>query len=188
MTRPLFIFALPFTLILLVASAAQAALPPFELAQKSLTEHRKEAKNASFDLTFTQTGEQLREWELTGQHDYGSTVALDDKIRLGPQAPTLWRLVWIALLAPDPIAALTKSWGFVDTKAATVGVHDGFVYIYGANPRIAVYRDFKRLGWFEVRAKGNTWRIGLSWSGDDLLGLMVTHNGNTVLTARSAHD
>ncbi len=165
----------------LTAAPAHAALPPLELAQKSLAQARAGQPVFILDLRVTETSAELKEWRLRGTFSFGD---MPDK--LGPKAPLPLRLLWIATLSADPVAELQKAHGLINANTSTVGVQDGFVYVYGTTPSFSLYRDLKRLAAFSVTADGKRWVARLAYDGEGRLsGLMITRDGRTVLTARS---
>ena len=171
---------------LVFAAPTLAAVPPFELVQKSLAQHRK-GKSVDLAYRVSVTGKSVRDYTLRGEVDMGHEVGLDgeDAPRLGPRADVGFRLLWIALLAPDPIASLS-AFGFVKSDAAEVAVAQDFVYVYGTSPRVAVYRDLRRLAWFEVESEEVSWRTELTYRDEDVTGANVTRNGVPYVTLRAA--
>lgn len=163
---------------LLFPAVAAAAPPPFELVQKSVAKHR-ESGRVSLDLRVTQMHGELREFDLAGTYAYGDEVA---SLNTGDFA---LRLLWIALLAKDPVAELQRKATFVNQRQATVGVQDGFVYVYGSMPSASVYRDLKRVAALSTKRDGHTWIVRLAWQDEELTGVMVSRDGRTVLTARA---
>lgn len=165
--------------MLFTAGPAQAALPPLELVQQALAADRLAGTPVRFDLRVTETQDTLTEWTLFGEYAYGDATG-----QIGPAAAVPRRLLWIALLAPDPVAAL-QPFGALDRGRATVGVQDDFVYVYGGVPGISVFRDLRRLAAFSVNAAGHRWVTRLSWAGEAVVGVMITRDGQTVLTAHA---
>lgn len=161
------------------ATSAHAALPPFELVQKSVAKARKAP--LSLNLRVTQTGEKLTEWQLRGEFEFG-----DIPKQFRDNVPLAVQLLWIATLSADPIAEVQSRHGLVNEKIATVGVQEGFVYVYGSVPAVSVHRDLVRLAGFSVDVDGARWVARLSWAEHELTGVMITRNGGTVLTARRA--
>lgn len=162
------------------ASAATAAVPPFELVRSALVQARQQQKTVTLDLRVAQTSGKLVEWNLSGTFDIG---AVPERLA-GDPIPL--RLLWIAVLSADPIAELQKSFGLINAARATVGVQEQFVYVYGAQPAASVHRDLKRLAALSVGVDGHTWACRLTWDEARLTGVMVTRDGRTVLTARSS--
>lgn len=169
-----------FTLLSLqlVATQAFAALPPFELVQKSLAKARAEHPKMVLDLRVTETAAALKEWDLRGTFRFGDRPARFDGDSLAIQ------FLWIATLSADPVAELQRTYGLVNANVSTVGVQDSFVYVYGVLPAVSVYRDLQRLAAFSVKAGTQRWVTRLTWDEDQLSGIMVTRDGKTVLTAR----
>lgn len=174
------------TVVLMLATApAWAALPPFELAQRALADHRDEGSvKLAFDVTVAR--KHIESFRLEGKAKWGASATLkgpSGAVELSAESPTGLRLLWIALLSRDPVAALA-TYGFVDRHRSEVGVAGDFVYIYGSNPRVAVYRDFQRLAWFEVTADDVRWRTSLTWDETGVIAATVTRDGAPFVSAR----
>lgn len=172
--------ALAFIIAVFMSEPAAAALPPFDLVRESLVQTRKKQKSTTLDLRVTQTSGKLVEWKLAGKFAFGEVPQ-----KLGGEEVAL-RLLWIALLSSDPVGELQKRHGLVNASRATVGVQEQFVYVYGGLPAVSVFRDLKRLAALSVESGGHTWVARLTWDDDRLTGAMITRDGRTVLTARSA--
>jgi hypothetical protein len=171
----------------LIPSSARAALPPFELAQKAIAEARTARGDVTRAMQITESGRTLTEYRLSGTFGPNDTATLEGepKRTLGPDASTPYKLLWIALLAADPVAEVTKRWGFVDKDDTEVQLDDGFVYVYGGTPQFSIARDMRRLVAFEIAANGHRWRVRLTWRDGDVVGALVTRDGSPILTARA---
>lgn len=169
-----------FAPVVLAPGRAAAAVPPLELAQKSLAQQRT-GKQVTYDLRVTQMSTPLHEFTLRGTFTYGARPEA-----LPPERSFDLRLVWIALLAEDPVAELQRAAdGFIDARAATIGVQEEFVVVYGASPSFSVSRDLARITAMAVRHGEHRWAVRLTWRDGRVTGAMVTRDGQTVLTARA---
>lgn len=171
----------------MVPRSVQAALPPFELAQKGIATTRTEHGPVTVDLQVTHSGKTLRDYRLKGTFKPDATARLEGEpsIELGPDAAVPMKLLWIALFASDPVAQITRRYGFVDSDETRVEVADEFVYVYGKSPRFAVARDMRHLVAIEVRTEGHRWRVRLDRREGAIVGALVTRDGSAVLTARA---
>lgn len=185
MTNPFCLATL--LLALFVSAPALAAIPPFELVQKSLAQAR-EGEVVSLDYRVTVTGKAVRDYELRGSAQRGESATL-----VGEGAPKLasdakdvgFRLLWTALLSVDPVTSISADFGWIKSDATEVGVAQDFVYIYGTSPRVAVDRDLRRLVWAEVQDSGVKWRVELAYRDERVVGATVTKGGVPYISVSS---
>ncbi|MFU8806221.1 MAG: hypothetical protein ACNA8W_20585 [Bradymonadaceae bacterium] len=138
--------------VCLFAVSAQAAIAPFEMVRHRLIEVREQTKDVRVEATLTLTGEELKEFR-GGSLDYKAgeswtlgEVGGDGKLKIAGDGSSFDRLIWLMVLADDPIGKLGE-WGVgVAPSETSVEVHgDDLVYRYGESTRIWVSRDLSRL-------------------------------------------
>ncbi len=168
--------------LLALPSFVSAELPPFELVRQAV-EERRAKDNSGTPMQVTVLGTHVRNYDLLPGNPPRLTFD-DGAISLGEDSGTPYRLLWVALFADDPVRALSR-YGLVNTRQQRVGVRAGeFVYEYGTSPRIGVYRDLRRLAWFEVTEGDTTWRVECDWAEERLVGVSMTKGGAPYLSAR----
>lgn len=177
-------------LLVVVASLAvveaDAALPPFELVQAALEQERSAIRPPE-PMRVTVIASTIAEYAL-GFKDGEPTLRREGgAVGLSAESAEPYRFLWIALFSPDPIAAIVRPYGLVESARTRVDVSGGeFVYVYGARTQVAVHRDFRRLAWFEVTASGARWRTTVDYDQNGITGVTVTRDGAPRLTARAA--
>ena len=173
-----------FALLFCWTPRAEAALPPLELAQKSVAQERREQGKIPLNLRVTLTGDAIREWSIEGEFAYGGPLPGPGDTTFDADSDLPGRLLWIALAAVDPVTELAKLGGFVNGRTTSIDVQEKFVYVYGSNPSFRFFRDLERIAGFDLTHDDRRWSVRLQWSEATVVAVVITRDGRTVLTAR----
>ena len=167
-----------------IATPVTAALPPLELVEQSVQQHRAKTKKTTLDLAVTLTEGELVEWRIRGTFAYGAKLPGPGDAKIDENSKLPLRFLWIAVLASDPVAELNKVGRFVDARITDVQLQEEFVYVYGGDLAFRVFRDLQRVAGFDAVVDGVEWTTRVAWDRDRIVSVVVARDGRTVLAAR----
>jgi hypothetical protein len=160
------------------ARPALASVPPLKVAAARQASLRAEADELGpTDVTITVLGARLRTYRASGatlaasrplellslQTAKAESAEKADKLRIGPDQPLPWSVVYALILARDPVSELQARLGGFDvshTKIETLD--DSFVYVYGDSPQLALSRDFGLIRRVAATVDGVKWEFRLA--------------------------
>jgi hypothetical protein len=155
---PSWIGLLAAAVVFAMASAAAAAVPPLKIASERQASLREAASDTKVDVSVTITA-----GELKSHAETGVALGIGKSLAFGDDGLLAWRVLSVVLTAKDPIKGLQEHVGQIDaSKTSIETLDDGFVYVWGSSPQIALSRDLSRIRRVTARSGDHTWVFRLS--------------------------
>jgi hypothetical protein len=144
--------------VLVSMSTAMAAVPPLKMASERQASLRKEAAGQKIDVLVTVTAGELKSYTKSGV-SIGSAASFE----FSADAPAAWKILSALVSANDPLGALQTHIGKIDVSQTKIEtLDDGFVYVWGNSPAVAISHDFSRIRRLTVRSNNHSWEFRLS--------------------------